>query len=93
MGCEFVIRSSRALLDIQELIGLNTAAAKFPWDVTAPTCVPLGAADTAAIVMDGNTYVLTDTAGGAVNDIIQLTGVTSAVAMSATDAAATIFIG
>jgi len=43
--------------------------------------------------MNGNTYVLTDTAGGAVNDIIQLTGVTSAVAMSATDAAATIFIG
>jgi S-layer protein len=50
------------------------------------------AADTAAIVMGGNTYVLTDTAAGAVNDIIQLTGVTTAVAMSATDAASTILI-
>jgi hypothetical protein len=50
------------------------------------------AADTAAIVMGGNTYVLTDTLGGAVNDIIQLTGVTTAVAMSATDAASTILI-
>ncbi|HEX8601695.1 MAG TPA: DUF4214 domain-containing protein [Pseudoduganella sp.] len=51
-----------------------------------------GAADTAAIVWGGNTYVITDTIGGAANDIIQLVGVTGAVSLSTTDAANSIFI-
>lgn len=52
-----------------------------------------GAADTAAIVWGGNTYVITDTIGGAANDIIQLVGVTGAVSLSTVDAANSIFIG
>jgi S-layer protein len=50
------------------------------------------AADTAAMVLNGVTYVMTDVNAGAVNDIIQLVGVTTATAMSATDGADTIFI-
>ena len=46
--------------------------------------------------MNGHTYVITDAASGGgadtVNDIIQLSGVTTATAMSATDAANSIFI-
>ena len=53
-------------------------------------------AEAAAIVMNGHTYVITDAASGGgadtVNDIIQLSGVTTATAMSATDAANSIFI-
>ncbi|GGY08052.1 DUF4214 domain-containing protein [Massilia dura] len=51
-----------------------------------------GAADTAAIVWGGNTYVITDTVGGAANDIIQLVGVTGATSLSTTDAANSIWI-
>lgn len=50
------------------------------------------AADVAAFVLNGNTYVITDTAAGAANDIIQLTGVTTATGLSTTDTAGTIWI-
>ena len=50
------------------------------------------AADVAAFVYGGNTYVITDASGAAANDIIQLVGVTGAVSLSTTDAANSIFI-
>ena len=53
-------------------------------------------AEVAAIVMGGNTYVITDAASGGgadtVNDIIQLVGVTTATAVSATAATGVIVI-
>lgn len=55
-------------------------------------------AEVGAIVLNGQTYVITDAASGAggtpdtVNDIIQLVGVTGAVSLSTTDAANSIFI-
>ena len=51
-----------------------------------------GAADTAGMVLNGQFYVLTDTNGGAVNDIINLVGVTGVVSLSNVDAANSIFI-
>jgi S-layer protein len=50
------------------------------------------AADVAAIVLNGQTYVMTDTIAGAVNDIIQLAGVTSATSLAAASAEGTILI-
>ncbi|WUR12363.1 DUF4214 domain-containing protein [[Empedobacter] haloabium] len=50
------------------------------------------AADVAAFVLNGNTYVITDAIGLAANDIIQLTGVTTATGLSTTDTAGTIWI-
>ncbi|WP_374607449.1 beta strand repeat-containing protein [Diaphorobacter nitroreducens] len=53
-------------------------------------------AEVGAIVLNGQTYVITDAASGGgadtVNDIIQLVGVTGAVSLSTTDAANSIWI-
>ena len=55
--------------------------------------VPATAAEVGAIVLNGQTYVLTDAAGSdSVNDIIQLAGVTTATGLSTVDAAGSIWI-
>ena len=51
-----------------------------------------GAADVAAFVFGGNTYVITDTLGGSANDIVQLTGVVTATSLATASAEGTILI-
>jgi len=51
------------------------------------------AADSAAFVFGGNTYVISDDATNAVQDIIQLTGITNATSLATTAAEGAILIG
>jgi S-layer protein len=62
------------------------------WKLVFEALEDAAAADVAAFVYAGNTYVITDAIGAAANDIIQLTGLTTATKLVTTAAAGGILI-
>ena len=62
------------------------------WKLIFEAVEAAGAADVAAFVYGGNTYVITDAIGTAANDIIQLTGITDATKLVTAAAAGGILI-